>query len=180
MKKTCLFIALLVAVSVSGQNNSTAPCWHLQQDEVYHFSFFYPDDWTLKLPGTNTRFFVTSPVETDNDMFRENVNLLVRKAGAGETSVKTAEADIRSTLSANLKNFKVIRSVYLKWNNLETYNIEYTCTQSSEGKDYNLHMNQWITISKGNLFVFTFTAEADAYATYFPTIERIFQSLILK
>jgi len=175
-----LFVSMVIVNNLCAQQTKETTNWLTQTDTLHHFSFSYPAEWTLKLPGTNTRFFVTSPKKTDNDDFRENINCITRVLEQKDFTVKMAEDAIKESLSEKLTDFKLLRSEYITWNGSETLEIDYTCTRESEGTTYYIHILQRMAVIGGTLFTLTFTSEADTYSKYLPTVKKIMQSLKVK
>jgi len=173
------YIFSLFAVVVLFANRTLAQTgdWLTQTDTTYHFSFKYPGDWQLKLPGTATRFFVTSYPETDADKFRENINCIVRKIDVADFKIQTAEEAVLKSLSSQLDDFKLIRTDYVKWNDADAMQLEYTATKKSGDIMYNLHMYQQMAIVKGTLFTLTYSSEAKSYEKYIATINKIVESI---
>ena len=161
------------------KNNTDTTQWLSQTDTTYQFSFKYPSGWTLKLPNTNTRFFVTSQQESDTDNFRENINCLVKKIDQKNLDIKTAEAAVLKNLSEGVANFKLISLRYGKWNNLTAMQLDYTATSESGGIVYKIHMYQQIAVFNDLVFTLSYTAETDSYSKYLPTIKKIIQSIKL-
>lgn len=176
MKLSFLAACLFIAFSATAQPGSATVKWLLHKDSLYNLSMQYPSDWQLKPPTQNARFFVTSYPESGADNFRENVNCIVPKPVDKGVTIQMAETDIVNTLSGNLPGFKIVRSGYSKWNNVNSYEIEYTCVQTSGETTYNLHMLQKVAIIKGKLYALTFTSLTDAYDQYIATVRRMIQS----
>jgi hypothetical protein len=130
MKNLLLLVLSMAIVNNLRAQQTSITNWLTQTDTLHDFSFTYPSDWTLKLPGTNTRFFVTSPKETDNDDFRENVNCIARVLEQKNFTIKMAEREIKESLAEKLKDFNVLRLEYFTWNGSETLEIDYTGNQA--------------------------------------------------
>jgi PsbP len=179
MKNSLILLCCLCTASLLHAQTGTAvkTKWLTHYDSSYHFSFQYPEDWQLKLPGTNTRFFVTSYPENDSDNFRENINCIVRKMEDTGFKIKTAEADIKATLAEKMTDFKMLRSGYKKWNGKDALYMEYTCTNKSEDLVYYIHIYQQVAIWRGILYTMTYTSESKSYSKYWNTISTIMQSL---
>jgi len=173
-------LGLLSATVVAAQQTPPKSNWLTHTDSVYNFSFKYPLGWDLKLPGTGTRFFVTSQKETEDDKFRENINCLVRVMESKAFKVSDAGDMIKQNLAEKLENFKLIKSPYLTWNNSETLELEYTCTQRAGDETYDLHLLQYISVVDGKLFTLTYTASQASYDKYLDMVKTIFNSLQIK
>jgi hypothetical protein len=181
MKKIFAFFAgVFILASLQAQQPIVETHWLSHTDSVFHFSFFYPERWKLKLPGMTSRFFVTSPKEADNDDFLENINCIARVLEQKGFTVKMAEAAIEKSLTEKLKDFKLIKKEYSTWNKSETLEIEYTCTQKTGDKTYNIHILQRMAVINDTMFTLTFTAEVDTYKMYLPTAKKIMESLKVK
>lgn len=176
MKILILIASLLIAFFVSAQPGNTEVKWLTHTDSAYKLSIQYPSDWELKPPKTKTRFFITSYPESDKDNFRENLNCTVPSDIGKNTTIQMAEEDILKTLPQSLGDFKIVQSNYSKWNNVDAYEIEYTCTQTNNDVTYHLHMLQKIAIINGKLYALTYTSMNDSYEKYINTIRRMFES----
>ena len=160
----------------NAQNTAIPDSWETLEDTTYHFSLRYPPTWYYKLPGTNTRFFVTSPKENDADKFQENVNCIVRTLASSDIRIKDAEEAVLSTLREKLAKFNLISTTYITWNQAETMRIEYTCEQEAEGTIYPIHMVQYMAVVDGRLFTFTFTSHTSGFAKHIEYANKIFWS----
>lgn len=176
-----LLTVLFISASLSAQQGEQPEGWLTHSDTAAGgFALYYPGDWDLKLPGTSTRFFITSQKESDNDRFRENINCITRELGTKNFDIATAEETIKSSLAEKLTDFKIIKSMYITWNNAKTLRLEYTCVQESSGEKYNIHMLQYMSVINGVLYTFTFTAEDNSYGKYAGTVLKIFRSMQVK
>jgi PsbP len=169
-----MFILLTAAPAVQAQTTvAVPPSWKKHTDSVYNFTLYYPPEWKLKLPGTTTRFFVTSQPENENDKFNENLNCVARALQQSNFKVTDAEEDIKKTLQDNLKDYHLIYSGYSTWNQVQMFTLEYRCTKEDSGKTYHLHMLQKIAVVKGILFTLTYTAEENSYAKFSDSINKM-------
>ena len=180
MKTFSIFIiTTLLCVGLQAQQTDNAITWISHTDTTYNFTVKYPSHWQLKLPGTNTRFFITSYKDDDNDMFRDNINCIARDLDQAGFKISDAEAEIMKSLGGKLKNLKIIKSTYSTWNNSETLDLEYTCNQESEGISYDIHVLQRMAMVKKTLFTLTFTSEEKSYTKFIAIVKKVFQSLIV-
>ena len=181
MKKIFSLLAgIFILANLQAQQPVIGTHWYTHTDSAFHFSFIYPENWKLKPPSATTRFFVTSPKETDNDIFLENVNCIARVIEQKGFTIKMAEAAIEGSLAEKLKDFKLVRKEYSTWNNSETLEIEYTCTQKTGDKTYNIRILQRMAVINDTMFTLTFTAEVNMYKMYLPTAKKIMESLKVK
>ncbi|MBK7432698.1 MAG: hypothetical protein IPI66_01630 [Chitinophagaceae bacterium] len=180
---TTLLALLFFQTGLWAQNNSgnNKPArWITHTDTEYQFSFQYPDNWEFKLPGTNTRFFVTSYPENTSDGFRENVNCIARKLTQKTFQVKDAEEEILKSLREKLSDFALLSVSYPRWNNTQVMLLEYTCSMELDQEKIDVRMMQQLAFVKGTLYTFTFTAEQKNYDAYLPAVKKMLTSFVVK
>ena len=183
MKLLLLSIVSLFGLNTIQAQNTNTPTptkWLTYLDSGFRFTVQYPSDWEFKKPNTNTRFFVTSYKENEADQFRENINCIARKLEQQGFTIKMAEEAIKKSLSEKLKDYNLIKSAYVQWNNAEALELEYTCKQSAEGVEYDIHILQRMAVIKGVLFTLTFTSETRSYDKYITTVRKVYNSLKVK
>ena len=173
MKIFLLFASVLISFFASAQ---TEVKWLTHKDSGYDLSIQYPSDWQLKPPGPKNRFFVTSYQESGVDKFRENLNCITPRDVEKGFTIQMAKDKTVKALSENFSDFKIINSGYSKWNNVSSFEIEYTYKQTSDNTTYNLHMLQKMAIIKGKFYTLTYTSLSDSYEKYISTIRRMIQS----
>ncbi len=179
--KALLFTTIFFISSLlQAQTNSKKIEWLMHTDTAYNISIQYPSNWELKPPRSNARFFVTSYAESETDKFRDNINCAIPIAVDKSRTIQMAEREITETLSGMLPDFKIIHSGYSKWNGADAYEIEYTCSQTSNGTTYSLHMLQKVAIIKGKLYTLTFTSEEASFAKYIDTVQKMLRSFKVK
>nr|WP_294904332.1 PsbP-related protein [uncultured Lacibacter sp.] len=176
MKQFLLIAILFISFFSSAQTASQEVKWLKHKDTAYNLSIQYPSHWQLKPPSGNSRFFVTSYPESDEDKFRENLNCLIPSPVEEGTTIQQAEEEIVQTLSAMMSEFKIVQSGYSKWNNVNSYQIEYTCVFISGDVRYDLHMLQKAAIINGKLYVLTYSAKNDSYEKYIDMIRKMIDS----
>jgi hypothetical protein len=180
MRKSILLFCCLGIVNILIAQQTNNSSWPVQTDSVYHFTFKRPPTWDLKLPGTNTRFFLTSQAENEKDLFRENINCITRVIEQAGFKISNAADAIKQSLSEKLKDYKLLKSAYSTWNNSQTLVLEYTCTQESGDTTYTIHILQRLAVVKNTLFTFTYTAEEAGYNKYIDIVNKVFLSLKIK
>lgn len=176
MKISFLSACLFLAYFATAQSGTSTVKWLTHKDSLYNLSIQYPSNWQLKPPNENARFFITSYPESAADNFRENLNCIVPSPVKKGVTLKAAEEDINNTLSGSLPGFELVHSGYSSWNGVNSYEIEYVCTQTSGENTYELHMLQKIMILKGKLYALTFTSLTDSYDKYIGDIRKMIQS----
>ncbi len=176
MKLTNLLLVCFSLSYSSLKAQSTNNTWLQHTDTAFNFTVQYPDNWQLKLPGTNTRFFITSYTENDADLFRENINCIARKMEQTNFVISSAEETIKSSLKEKMQNFELLKSGYVKWNNADALQLSYTCTQQSGSSTFKTHLFQQMAIVNGTLFTITFTSETNSYDKYIAVANKVIQS----
>jgi len=182
MKKISILPVFLFASSVcihaqsEPTKNKEATEWIQLSDTTYKFTISYPAQWTKKLPNTNTRFFFTTPLASDSDNFRENVNGIARKIEEKGFTILAATDDIKESLAKKLGNFNLIKATESKWFGADELALEYTGTNETDGVIYNVHFLQRIAAINGILITLTYTADNSQYELYLPMVKKIFNS----
>jgi hypothetical protein len=180
MKTFFFAVSLFIAFSATAQPESSPVKWLTHTDSLHNLTIEYPSDWQLKPPTERARFFITSYAESDKDKFRDNLNCIAPKPLEKSITIQMAETDITKSLSENLPDFKIINSGYSQWNNVNAYEIEYSCTQNS-GKDvYSLHILQKVAIIDAKLYALTFTSEDEFYKKNIGTVRKMIESFKVK
>lgn len=175
--KIAIFASMLFAgFSTVAQTDTSKAVWLTHKDAEYNLSIEYPSDWTLKPPSASARFFITSRAESPSDNFKENLNCIVPSDVSAGSTIQQQEEDITKTLSESLDNYKLVQSNYSKWNNVNAFEIEYTCSQTSDGTTYNLHILQKVAIIKGKLYALTYTSLVDSYDRFIGAIRKMIRS----
>lgn len=137
----------------------------------------YPDNWDENTSGQmGTRFILFSPLESDSDHFRENVNLLIQDlhnedidlalyAELSENQVKTlvTDGEILTSKRQNNENGAHHKLIY-------------------NGKQgiFELRFEQYFWIIDDKAYVLTFTSEQDKYDMYKADSDKILKSFQLK
>jgi hypothetical protein len=171
---------LLSAISLHAQTTTAPTKWFTYKDSLHPFTVQYPSDWEFKKPGTNTRFFITSYKENEEDQFRDNINCIARKIEQKGFTIRMAEDAVMKSLAEKLKDFSLVNSTYSQWNGAESLELEYTCTMSSAGNNFDIHMLQRMAVIKGTLYTITFTSEDASYHKYIPVVTRVIKSFTVK
>jgi len=172
-------IAAMAAATISLAADRAG--WNKHTDQVHRFTFEYPADWTLKLPESNTRFFVTSPAENEADRFWENVNCIARKLDDPAPDLKVIEEAVLASLSKTQKDYALVMLDHSPWNQCPSFELVYTFTaQTPSGDDYPIKILQRVAVVKGTLFTITFTSEQRSYDAFVDTARGVIESLAIE
>ena len=142
-----------------------------------NYSITYPDYWELDKSGQmGTSFILFSKPSSKEDLFRENVNLLIQDLKGQKINldkyVEISEGQIKTMIS----NSDLIESKRLNENGNEFQKIIYSGDQG----DYKLKFEQYYMIKNGKVYVLTLTCELEQFDEYKVIGEKILNSFRLK
>lgn len=173
-----LWSAAALAQPVASKPAITIPTkWATIKDTTYTMRF--PETWTPDQSGMfGSRFFLFSPLDSLNDKFRENFNLVLNNMSAHpEVTLEYLADGAKQQVESMINDVKVheFRIVNVDGGG-KYYLFEYSGKQGA----FDLHWRQMYVLGNNNFYVLTFTAEEQQYARYLPVAERIFASFALK
>ncbi|NTV45153.1 MAG: hypothetical protein HGB11_01190 [Chlorobiales bacterium] len=149
--------------------------WNTLEQEGY--SIRYPSSWELNQSGLmGTTFFLFSPFESADDLFRENVNLMIQDLTGLNMDLNQYTEISEGQVKTLITNGVIIESKRIKIESGEYHKIIYTGDQGI----YNLEYEQYYWIIGNKAYVLTFTGEQQKYAQYKETGEQILNSFVLK
>jgi len=187
MKKIFTFISVVMLASC-GQMDSkkeadvaatpafTAPAdWKTMQQENY--SIQYPATWELSQPGQGgTLFQVVSPLESDSDKFRENINLVTEDLTGKNVDLDTYEKASLDQIKTAFQDFKMMEDKKIKVGAAEYYKIRYSASQG----DTHMELEQWLRIEKEKAYILTFVVEKGKYDKFKDIGENILATFTVK
>ena len=136
----------------------------------------YPSTWRLDTSRiSGTELFVFSPLENDNDKFRENVNVIIQNLSGQNIDLEKYKQITDDQLKRMANDCQVFESVITKTNKNEYYTATYTMTQ---GK-FRLKITSLCYIKNDKAYLITFTSELDKYDQYKKVGNDILQSFVL-
>jgi hypothetical protein len=150
--------------------------WLDYANSDFGYRLSYPSDWQFKAPNAKNTFFIGTPMESETDLFVENINCTPTRLPTKDFDITTVEPSLLPKLSAK-PDFKMIQSKYIVWNGAKAWQIEYTFSNDSDNIHHDLHMVQRMAVYGDRLFTVTFTALDTSFSKYFPTVEKIFDSI---
>ena len=160
--------------AASQQNQANTP-WETLDNTAY--SIHYPADWELDKSGQmGTSFIIFSPVESETDRFKENVNLLEQNLAGKNIDLgqytKITEEQVRTLL----KNSTLLESKRIKKGNKECQHFVYTADQGI----LHLRFEQYCWIENDTAYILTFTCEQSKIEDYKAIAEKILNSFTFK
>jgi hypothetical protein len=140
------------------------------------YSIHYPDNWELDLSKKNgMSFMILSPADSDSDLVRENVNLLIQDIPDGmnmDQYIKVSESQIKSVIPGS----SILKSERQLSGEAEYHKIFYT---GVEGQS-NYKFEQDIFLKKGKAYILTLTCEQDQFDKYQEVGDKILNSFRLQ
>jgi len=181
MKTVIKLLTIISAFAISGytMKNNT------QHEATEEWKSFVEDNYSIQYPNTwelnnskqmGTSFILFSPLTSEKDQFRENVNLLIQDLKGKNLDLDKYSKISEEQIETMLTDGKIIESKRIK-NGTSTYQkIIYTGTQGI----YKLEFEQYYWVEKDKAYILTFTSEENQFATYRSTGEKILNSFQLK
>ena len=187
MRQLLGFFALILALTSCGQTfqkdiktekyemSETPEKWKSLNEANY--SIHYPDTFDLDMSGQmGVSFILFSKVISPQDMFRENVNLLVQDL-TGQNIDLDKYVDIsEDQIKTMIIEGNLLDSKRLTGSNNEYHRLVYTGKQGQ----YDLKWQQFYWVKNKKAYVLTLTCEANQYDNYVSVGEKIMKSFILK
>ena len=160
----------------SGNNHSqTVKDWKIFDKTNY--SIQYPQTWELNQSGQmGLSFIFISPLESDKDNFKENVNLLIQNLSGQNIDINRYTEISEGQIKTLVTNSNLIESKRMKNERGEYHKIIYS---GDQGK-YHLKYEQYYWVINEKAFVLTFTSEQDKFADYKEIGEKILNSFVIK
>ena len=168
--KNLLLISLLFSLNTFAQ-----PAWKTLKGKGY--SIEHPADWLEDETGQmGTTFLLFSPLESESDIFRENINLVEQDVAAYNLDlngfVKLSEEQIKTLV----KNSTLTESTRVQDRDNEFHKIIY----SGDLNDNRLTFEQYYWVKKKKAYILTFTCSEESFNRFKKTGEEILASFVLK
>lgn len=140
------------------------------------YSIVYPSNWDLDASGQmGTQFFILSPLESETDKFKENVNLLKQNISNEYNLDSYIQLSINQ-ITTQVKKSKLIESKRIKVGENAFHILKYNGFQNQ----FYLSFTQYVFIENGEAFVLTFTKETSKEKIYSNVENKILKSFKLK
>ena len=135
----------------------------------------YPKSWQLDTSGQmNTAFILFSELE-ENDIFSENINLLIQDLKGLKMDLKAFVELSEKQIKTMVVNSKIDKSITIK-NEDSTY---HDIVWSGHVSGKNLKFKQYFFIKNEKAYVLTFTAHRTTYDAYLKIGNQIINSFKL-
>ncbi len=175
---TKLLAFLIFSASAFGQSKSkdTTTNNEWKTLEAFNYSIQYPPTWVLDESGRGgTSFVVLSPVESDSDIFRENVNLLIQDLSGKNIDLNKYTEISESQIKTMIQNSALLESKRVKGDFGECQVVLYTGDQGA----FHFKFKQYFFVVREKAYVLTFTTEQGKFEKFKKTGERILSSFQL-
>jgi hypothetical protein len=176
---TTLLLFTFIACGQTQESNNatkeTKPNWKTLEENNY--SIQYPADWELNQSGQmGTTFFLFSPLSSDQDKFKDNVNLLIQDISGHNLNLdkyaEISEGQVRTMIT----NSTLTESKRIKNGSEEFHRMVYTGDQGM----FHLKFEQFYWVKNEKAFVLTLTCEQDKFSDFKDVGEAILNSFKFK
>jgi hypothetical protein len=140
------------------------------------YSIQYPENWDLNKSGQmGMSFIVLSRLTSEQDKFKENVNLMIQNLTGQNINLDKYVQISEGQISTMLTNGKLIESSRQNENNSEFHKFIYTADQGI----YKLKTEQYCWVKNEKAYILTLSCEIDQYEKYKKIGEQILNSFKL-
>jgi len=168
-----LFIFLLTPVMLFSQQKTATFKTYTGKD----FSIQYPANWALDSEGKMTTSFVLfAPLESAQDKFKENINLIIQDLSGYNIDLDAYTAISEQQLKNAVVNFKLIETKQIK-NEKDTY---HHIIYEGEQAGFKLYFQQQYRVKNNKAYVLTYTAEQQGVKRFNEVATKILNSFLLK
>lgn len=169
LKLTGIFI-LLISISACGQTKK----WNNLKKNNYAIN--YPNEWELNESGQmGSEFILFSPLSSDNDNFKENVNLIIQDLSAYNLDLNKYVEISESQIKTIITEGEIITSERINKNGKEFQKMIYTGKQGI----FNLKYEQYVWVENDKAFILTLTCIQSEFSDYKNIGEEILNSFKL-
>ncbi|MGQ1786839.1 MULTISPECIES: PsbP-related protein [unclassified Saccharicrinis] len=171
--KLYLFAFLILILNINTHGQKEPGIKTLEKDK---YSVNYPFDWDLDESGLHgASFILFSPILSGEDMFRENINLLIQDLSAYNIDLDKYVEISEGQIKTMVKNGKLISSERLNDGQNYFQKVIYTGDQDI----YKLKFEQYYWVKNKKAYVLTLTCENHMFDSYKETGEEILKSFKL-
>jgi hypothetical protein len=157
----------------TGSGTNTSSELKKYSDPQGRFTIGYPGEWKLNDNTDNAVLQITSPLENDNDKFKQNINLQIEEVKSGMTVDEYVNSNM-DAVKGMIKNYREVSAMYFNRNGSRAYQITY------KGKygdmTYEMQIKQLFTIANGKAYILTYVSKEDERDAFETTANKIFNS----
>ena len=160
-------IILTTSLSLFGQTED----WKSYSKEDYTIK--YPKDWELDESGQlGTNFILLSPTSSEQDQFRENVNLLIQDLTGYNLNLDKFVEISEDQIKKMITDGKILNSKRIKDKGLNYQKVIFL----GKPENINLKFEQYYWVVENKAFVLTLTCEENQFDNYKTMGEKILNS----
>lgn len=175
--KTILSILFTTIVFIACSQNTTKTdsIWKTLTEAEY--SIEYPQEWTINTSGQlGTEFMIFSPLDSKDDKFMENVNLIIQILNGMNINLDKYTEISLGQIKTMITNSDIIENKRIKIDGKDCQKIIYSGNQGT----YKLMFEQYYWVENEKAYVLTFTTEIDKFDNYKDTGEKILNTFKIK
>ncbi len=167
-----LSLFLLLPFALISQTN---PEWKTLSS--LYFTILYPATWQLDQSDVSqSSILFYSPLESSDDQFKENVNILIKDLSATYTDIKKFAEQSENQIKAMITNANILESNQVKLGKKTYHKIIYV----GDFGPFHLKYEQYYYVEADKAYVLTFTSEQDKYESFKAIGEKILDSFTIK
>jgi hypothetical protein len=142
-----------------------------------NYSVRYPASWELDQTGKmGTNFILFAPVESAQNDFRENINLIIQELSGKGIDLNKFASISENQVKTMVTHANLIESKRIINDTNEYHKIIYT----GDDGTFHLQYEQYYWLINEKAYILTFTAEQNKFAALKDTAESILNSFVLK
>ena len=183
MKKVKLIGILTVFINLTAGGQTVENNTYTESEDGWksltenNYSINYPENWELDKSGQmGTSFILFSPLSSEQDQFKENVNLLIQDIKGYNLDLDKYVEISEDQIKTYITDGKIIESKKITTETLNFQKLVYTGRQGV----FNLKFEQYFWVVGDKAFVLTLTCEESQFNNYQETGEMILNSFNLK
>lgn len=167
-----ILISFLATTTLSAQDNSSWTNYETQE-----FAISFPTDWELnKEAQLGTSLILFSQLSSEDDKFRENVNLIIQDLTGYNLDLKGFTDLSIGQLETMITDYELIESKRFDNKKISYHKIHYNGRQGQ----FDLTFEQYCWVVKGKAYILTFTSEEPEFKAYQATGEKILNSFVIR
>lgn len=176
-KALIFLLAIVVQVSTGGSEVGAASSGYtFYENTEFNFSLQYPSSWTAQEGFMGTTFLTKSALENENDLFQENINIVIEDLTGLDFTLKKYTELSYAQLENVISDYSIISNEKTLFANTDAETIIFSGTQ---GK-FKLKWLQVYLLYNDKAYIITYTAEETKFVKYLPFIISIITSLELR
>lgn len=167
MKNILVFVlSMIFAVSQAQEMKSYI-------DEISKISIEYPLGWKYQASPV-TSFILIRPLEEEDQVFRENINLIINDSQ--DLKLKEYVGAAKMQLKSQLPNYKVLSTEYIELGGKKYAQIIY----QHDAQNLPLQVAYYILLHKGKSYNLTCSTTRDNFETYLPVFKKMVSSFTVE